>query len=133
VGSDLCQSEVVDDQGAGRPAWPGWVYGGGQDPDVRFSLANERTFLAWVRTSMALLAGGVALDAVDLDGPRGLQTLLAVVLVLLGLGGAGIAWARWALTQRAMRRREPLPGTRALAVFALVLILVAAGLVVLVL
>ena len=53
--------------------WPSWVYGAGSTPDPRFSMANERTFLAWVRTSLALLAGGVALDAVDLDGPRGLQ------------------------------------------------------------
>ena len=42
---------------------PGWVYGRGHEPDVRFSLANERTFLAWIRTALALLAAGVALDA----------------------------------------------------------------------
>lgn len=33
----------------------------GHDPDYRFSLANERTFLAWLRTALALLGGGVAL------------------------------------------------------------------------
>jgi putative membrane protein len=32
----------------------------GEEPDYRFTLANERTFLAWIRTSLALLAGGVA-------------------------------------------------------------------------
>ncbi len=105
----------------------------GVAPDQRFSLANERTFLAWVRTSMALLAGGVALDAVELDGPRGLQTGLAVALLVLGLLGAGVAWVRWAATERAMRMGRPLPGTVALAWFALVLVVVAAGLVVLVL
>lgn len=116
-----------------RASWPAWVYGVGADPDVRFSLANERTFLAWVRTSLALLAGGVALDAVDLDARRGLQTGLSVALILLGLLGAGVAWLRWAATQRAMRAREPLPSTAPLAWFALVLMVVAAGLVVLVL
>jgi putative membrane protein len=34
----------------------------GQEPDYRFSLANERTFLAWIRTALAILASGVALD-----------------------------------------------------------------------
>ena len=116
-----------------RGRWPSWVYGAGSTPDPRFSMANERTFLAWVRTSLALLAGGVALDAVDLDGPRGLQTAIALVLVVLGLLGATAAWVRWAATERAMRVRRPLPSTAVLAWFALVLMVVAAGLVVLLL
>lgn len=114
-------------------AWPAWVYGVGERPDFRFSLANERTFLAWVRTSLALLAGGVALDAVDLDAPAGLQTALAVVLIVLGLLGAVVSWLRWAATERAMRTHVPLPSTAPLAWLALVLVVVAAGLVVLVL
>ena len=113
--------------------WPAWVYRSGVRPDPRFSLANERTFLAWVRTSLALLAGGVALDAVELDGPRGLQTALSVVLVGLGLVGAGVAYLRWAFSERAMRLHRPLPGTAALAWLALALMLVAAALVVLIL
>ena len=48
---------------ARRQRWPARVYGTGAEPDYRFSLANERTFLAWLRTSMALVAGAVALDA----------------------------------------------------------------------
>jgi putative membrane protein len=113
-----------DDDRAGRGGWPGWVYGVGTQPDHRFSLANERTFLAWIRTSLALLAGGVALDAVDLDGPRSLQSALAVTLVVLGLLGAGVSWVRWAAAE---------PGTTALVWLAVVLMVVAAGLVVLVL
>ena len=46
--------------------WPRWVYGGGTEPDARFTFANERTFLAWIRTALALLAGGVALDSIPL-------------------------------------------------------------------
>jgi putative membrane protein len=117
----------------GRAQWPPWVYGVGERPDHRFSLANERTFLAWVRTSLALLAGGVALDAVELDGPGGLQSVLAVTLVALGLFSGAASWLRWAAAERAMRLRRPLPSTGALAWLALVLVLVAAGLVVLVL
>ena len=121
------------DNGPSRIAWPAWVYAHGSTPDHRFSLANERTFLAWVRTSVALMAGGVALDAVDLDGPRGLQSALAVALVVLGLLGAGVSWLRWAATERAMRLRQPLPGTVALAWLAVVLMVIAAALVVLLL
>ena len=121
------------ERGADGPGWPRWVYGAGSPPDPRFTLANERTFLAWVRTSLALLAGGVALDAVALDGPEGLQTVLAVTLVALGLLGAGVAWVRWAATERAMRRHAPLPSTAALAWLSLALMVVGAALVVLVL
>ena len=122
-----------DDDRPARTPWPAWVYGHGTTPDPRFSLANERTFLAWVRTSLALLAGGVALDAVKLDGPAVLQPALAVTLVVLGLLGAGVSWLRWAATERAMRLRRSLPGTAALAWLAVVLMILAAGLLVLVL
>ena len=121
------------DDGPDERGWPSWVYGVGTRPDHRFSLANERTFLAWVRTSLAMLAGGVALDAVSLDGPRGLQTALAVTLVVLGLLGAAASWLRWAATERAMRLHAPLPGTATLAWLALAVMVVAAALVVLVL
>jgi putative membrane protein len=124
---------VSTQDGPEGAAWPRWVYGVGTPPDPRFTLANERTFLAWVRTSLALLAGGVALDAVALDGPDWLQTALAVVLVVLGLLGAAVAWLRWAAAERAKRRHEPLPSTAALAWLALALMVVGAALVVLVL
>ncbi|MBM4509720.1 DUF202 domain-containing protein, partial [Rhodococcus hoagii] len=32
---------------------------GGEDPDPRFTLANERTYLAWVRTGLGLIAAAV--------------------------------------------------------------------------
>ena len=113
--------------------WPSWVYGVGSEPDLRFSLANERTFLAWIRTALALLAGGVALDAVELPGSDVLQQVLAVGVVVLGLGCAVMSWVRWASTERAMRLRLPLPSTTVLAVFAVAMVLFAAALVVLVL
>lgn len=116
-----------------RAQWPAWVYAVGETPDPRFSLANERTFLAWVRTSLALLAGGVALDTVQVDGPAVLQSVLAVGLVVLGLLGSAVAWWRWAAAERAMRLRRPLPATTALAWLALSLVVVAVCLVALVL
>jgi putative membrane protein len=92
-----------------RGRWPAWVYGEGTEPDARFSFANERTFLAWIRTSLAFLAAGVVLDALELRMVDPVQRALSVVLVLLGLVAAAAAWLRWALAERAMRRGRPLP------------------------
>jgi putative membrane protein len=91
--------------------WPAWVYGSGEEPDYRFSFANERTFLAWIRTALALLAGGVALDAIDLSIPGELKQGLAVLLVALGLVCALLSWLRWARAEQAMRRQQPLPAS----------------------
>jgi putative membrane protein len=89
---------------------PHWVYGAGEEPDPRFTLANERTFLAWVRTALAMLAGGVALHALGLPGTAWVRTTLAVVLVLFGALVTVFALVRWARVERAMRTRQPLPG-----------------------
>ena len=112
-----------------RKRWPGWVYDEGKEPDYRFSFANERTYLAWIRTSLALLAAGVALDVVDLAIPAGVQQGLALVLVALGLVSALAAWVRWAMAERAIRRSEPLPTFGLGALLALVLVVLAAVLV----
>ena len=82
--------------------WPAWVYAEGEEPDYRFSLANERTFLAWLRTTLALLAEGVARS-------------LAAMLLALGVLCPIIACIRWAQAERAMRRDEPLPSLGASA------------------
>jgi putative membrane protein len=86
------------------------VLGGGTEPDPRFTLANERTFLAWIRTSLAFLAGGIAVGAFTEDlFPEPVRTFLAVVLLLLGvLISGGAAW-RWVGVERSLRRKAPLP------------------------
>ena len=114
--------EEQSQQGGAR-RWPRWVYQAGSEPDARFSFANERTFLAWVRTALALLAAGVALDAVPLPIPSALQTLLAAAFVLLGLSCAVASWVRWARAERAMRRGEPLPSVGFGAVLAAFVVL----------
>lgn len=88
---------------------PRRVYGVGDEPDVRFSLANERTFLAWVRTALALLAAGVALEALDVPVPAPLRLAGAVLLLVLGLLAAVQAGWGWARTERALRLGRPLP------------------------
>jgi putative membrane protein len=102
--------------------WPGWVYDEGDEPDYRFSFANERTFLAWVRTSLALVAAGVALDVVDLSISRAAQDVAALALVVLGIVTAAASWVRWALSERSMRRGRPLPSFGVGVLFAVVLV-----------
>ena len=74
--------------------FPRSVYGSGTEPDARFSLANERTFLAWIRTSFALVAAGVALEALDLPIHSELRQIFAVVFILLGLLAACSSFPR---------------------------------------
>jgi putative membrane protein len=82
----------------------------GSEPDYRFTLANERTFLAWIRTALGLLAGGVAVrqlvDPFEIAGARTALALLAIAgSTVLAVGG----YLRWVGVQRAVRRGEPLP------------------------
>ena len=81
----------------------------GEEPDERFTLANERTFLAWIRTALALIGGGLAAGQLlqfDTDAAR-----LGVALPPIVLGGvvALLSYRRWRDTQRALRLGEPIP------------------------
>lgn len=105
--------------------WPRSVYGVGDEPDPRFTLANERTFLAWVRTTLALLAASAAVDALTLPMPAWLQRALAAAFALLGLLTATQSYRSWAATERAMRLRRPLPMSSAMVPLVAVVGLVA--------
>jgi putative membrane protein len=79
-------------------------------PDYRFTLANERTLLAWLRTGLALVAGGVAVAQFAPDlGVRWGSTAVAVALVLTGLGAALGGYARWRRNERAIAEDRALP------------------------
>jgi putative membrane protein len=82
----------------------------GDEPDYRFTLANERTFLAWIRTALALAAGGLAAVSL-LDEFRGGE-LLGVALLVLSFVTAASAYRRWALNEQSMRLNAPLPPSR---------------------
>ena len=107
--------------------WPRTVYGVGSEPDPRFSLANERTFLAWIRTSLGFLAGGAGIAAVStLVGRLSLELKLASLLLLVcGLVCSIGAYVRWTRNERAMRTGQPLPSSPAMPLLTAVLAAVA--------
>ncbi|MFI8349464.1 YidH family protein [Streptomyces sp. NPDC085596] len=105
----------------------------GTTPDYRFSLANERTFLAWLRTALALIGGGFAVDQFL---PQ-LRWAWRVGLALALLGGGVLCALRavhhWVRCEQAMRRGEDLPVSRFPAVLSLLVAVVAVAMVVVVL
>jgi putative membrane protein len=82
------------------------------EPDVRFSYANERTFLAWNRTALALVATGVAATQLLPEfGVTGGRRILGLPLIALGAVVALTSFLHWRANERAMRRDQPLPGS----------------------
>jgi putative membrane protein len=81
----------------------------GEDPDPRFTFANERTFLAWNRTALALIGGGLAAGQLLEFDSEALRLLVALPPILLGGVLAITSYRRWEANERAMRLREPLP------------------------
>ncbi len=93
-----------------KSRFPRSVYGQGADPDPRFSLANERTFLSWIRTSLAFIAGALALEALDIPLQPTFRLLATIVFLVLGLATPVYAWVNWARNERALRTGKPLTG-----------------------
>lgn len=92
--------------------FPRRVFDAGTEPDPRFTLANERTFLAWTRTSLALIAAGVALEALALPLQPTLRLIASVILLSLGIVVPPLAWATWGSIERALRQGTPLPSSK---------------------
>jgi putative membrane protein len=76
-------------------------------------LANERTFLAWIRTTLALLAASAAVHALDLQAPDAMSRTASALLAVAGLVSGAHAWLNWARTERALREQRPLPSNAA--------------------
>ena len=84
-----------------------------EDLDYRFTLANERTFLAWIRTALALIAGGVAVvQLVPALTIPGVRHGLGMVLTASGGVLAVLAVLRWRAVQTAMHEGGELPRSR---------------------
>ncbi len=127
------QAPARRDDDGGRERQVKW-WNDGKTPDYRFTLANERTFLAWIRTALAFMAGAVGIDQFtpDLGVPwmrHAVTTALLVAAFCLGL----CAYRRWAATERAMRQEKDIPYTGLLPLIALFVSLVGMALLLLIL
>ena len=93
----------------------------GSEPDARFTFANERTFLAWSRTSLALVAAGLAVVQLlpPFPGVPWGRHIIGTPLMILGAVMAVISYAEWQANQRALRRGGPLRRSRLPMVLAL--------------
>lgn len=115
---------LQDNTQSTRPKGKWWL--AGKTPDYRFTLANERTFLAWIRTALALMAGAVGIEqfSPQLSSAElriGISTLLLVAASTMGF----MAWQRWRRNEYAMRLESNLPYTRALVILAALIIVLA--------
>lgn len=100
----------------------------GKEPDYRFSLANERTFLAWIRSALALLAGGVLLvQFATRLSPQGLVAAVGVALACFAALLSAMAYRQWRCNEIAMRHARPLPASAAVPLLAALVFLVCAA------
>lgn len=118
----------MESEQPGRPRGPAWRQLG-EEPDYRFTLANERTFLAWIRTALALLAAGVLLDQFSTKlQPHAVVVAVAAFMCTVAAIICGIAYRRWAMNEKAMRHKAALPHSRSLVLLA-ISVLAAGGLI----
>ncbi len=85
--------------------------GDGAEPDPRFTFANERTFLAWSRTALALVVAGLGVVQLlpPFPGVPWGRHVLGVPLIVFGAVVAVAAYGEWVRSQRALRLGQPLP------------------------
>lgn len=104
------KTDVNELNGATGNPLPWWQKG--ERPDYRFSLANERTFLAWIRTSLALIAGGVGIEQFASHlGFQEMREALALCLLFAGAVLSFVAYRHWVATESAMRANADIPHT----------------------
>ncbi|MVA75430.1 DUF202 domain-containing protein [Auraticoccus sp. F435] len=118
---------MTDPDAAPDRRWPRSIFGVGEEPDPRFSFANERTFLAWIRTGLGFLTAGVALVTVSelVPGRDWATHLAAGALILCGVLSGVAALARWMRSEQALRLGRPLPSSPMMPVLTGALVVVA--------
>lgn len=133
--AQVADNEVMNFDGEAAPGSrsPRGVYEVGREPDPLYTLANERTYLSWLRLAVTLLAGAVAIDRLFLEHPWYGSKGLALVLVAVAFATCGLGVQRWWVTERALRLRQPLPGFGAPLLGIVAIVLAGIGVIILVL
>jgi putative membrane protein len=106
---------------------PGQPRDDGAEPDARFTFANERTFLAWTRTALALVVAGLGVVQLlpPFPGVPWGRHVLGVPLIAFGGIVAVVAFREWERNQRALRHGDPLPRSRLPIILAIVIAVMA--------
>lgn len=104
----MTASEPAPQESTQRIQRPKFIYSHGSEPDPRFTLSNERTFLAWIRTGLAFIAGGIALNAFTVNIAVDTRKTLSIVALAIGSIISIWAWVSWARVERSMRERKAL-------------------------
>ena len=86
--------------------------------DYRFLLANERTFLAWIRTALSLQIAGLGVLQFLTHGDDAVRYTLGVSLVVAGSYVGTTGYLRYYRNERAIRANEDLTSIRSSAVVA---------------
>ncbi len=99
----------------------------GTEPDARFTMANERTFLAWSRTALALVVGGLAVAQLlpPFAGVPWGRSAIATPLILLGAVMSVLSYTEWKANQHALRHGAPLPRSRLPKILAITITVIA--------
>jgi len=105
-----------------------WLAEIGEEPDARFTFANERTYLAWNRTALgAVVAGLAVINVLNPDRNDALTEVMGLALIALGFVLSGASYWNWYRCERALRLRQPLPHSPLLLILSVVTGLVAVG------
>jgi putative membrane protein len=117
------ETDASGQAGTSRPAQPPAE----TEPDARYTFANERTFLAWIRTALALVAAGLAIVQLlpPFPGLHWGRHAIGIPLIVLGGLVSVLSYLEWTVNQRALRRGEPLRRSRLPLLLAVVIALIA--------
>jgi len=128
--NEVTQSEA---QPHDRGRVPHGVFDHGSEPDPLYSLANERTYLSWLRLALTLTASAIAVDRLFVVHPRAGDQAASLALVCLAFLACAVGVRRWWSTELALRKRRPLPGFGVPLLSGVAVILIGCGVVVLIL
>ena len=93
----------------------------GEEPDARFSFANERTYLAWNRTALAVIVAGLAVTNILIPDDSGAgPKIIGITLMVLGILLAGVSYFNWYAAEKALRERRALPHSPVLLILSVI-------------